>query len=294
MLTDEEIRRLAVDLFTAKTDRDRQTRIGASDLSDQCDFCLAAKLLGQPRESAIGDRTWLGRVLGTALDDLLTGRAGSAEGSETQKHVWFADLEGYGRVGGSIDLCLPDQIVDWKGSTRKKSALMQDYLQTVSPFRAGLPPRWTKQARGNYKLDLGSGAAISLSERDYQAEMAKQVYKVNGYFAQTNLYMRGSGRQRASLVFVNRDGTGFWDVPTFTGWDDEAKVHDVWVLSFDYDEKYTDAVIARGQAIWNMLAEGSTLDTFQRHEHCFLCSKDLEDERKAAMPDLEVEWPTNI
>lgn len=294
MLTDAEIRDLAIDTLTQRTARDAQRRIGASDLSDPCDFCLAAKLLGQSRETALSNKTWLGRTMGTAVHGLLEQRLSESntiantDGAEVETHVWFADLGSYGKVGGSIDLSLPEQLVDWKGSTRKKTALMQDYLQSLGEYRRGLPSRWTQQARGNWKLEF-SDCSYSLSDKDYQHEMAKQVTKVTGYYGQLTLYMKGSGRRRASIVFVNRDGTGFFDVPSEDGYNDPAKRHDVWVLSFDYNPEYAEALISRGTNIWNMLQSGSTVADFARHEHCFACSKELEDARRTAMPDIEVE-----
>jgi len=295
MLTDNEIRDLAIDALTQKTARDAQRRIGASDLSDPCDFCLAAKLLGQSRETALGNKTWLGRTIGTSVHGLIESRlsgdhnVANAEEAEVENHVWFAELGTYGKVGGSIDLSLPEQIVDWKGSTRKKTALMEDYLQSLGEYRQGLPSRWKQQARGNWKLEF-SDCAYSLSDNDYRAEMAKQVTKVSGYYGQLTLYMKGSGRRRASIVFINRDGTGFFDVPSDEGYTDLAKRHDVWVLSFGYNPDYAEALINRGTNIWGMLESGSPLTDFARHQHCFSCSKELEDERKVAMPDIEVEF----
>lgn len=294
MLTDAEIRHTAITLLTQQTERDKQRRVGASDLSDACDYCLAVKLLGGVRESALGRKTWLGRVQGTATHNLFESRIdGLTEdqrrmiaglvGAVGEQHVWFGELGTYGRVGGSIDLLLDGQIVDWKGSTRKKSALMQDYLQSLGNYRVGLPSRWKQQARGNWKLEF-SDCTYSLSEADYKAEMAKQVAKVTRYFGQAMLYCKGSGSKRASLVMWNRDGTGFWDVPTEAGFEDDAKFHDVWVLSFDYDPEYAEALLNRGRFIWAKLEGGATPADFPRHKHCFVCS----NEEEPNVPAIEV------
>ena len=201
-----------------------------------------------------------------------------------ETHVWFAELGTYGKVGGSIDLSLPEQLVDWKGSTRKKTALMEDYLQSLGQYRQGLPSRWKQQARGNWKLEF-SDCSYTLSDADYRAEMAKQVTKVTSYYGQLTLYMKGSGRRRASIVFVNRDGTGFFDVPTEEGYNDLEKRHDVWVLSFDYNSAYAEALINRGTVIWGMLESGTPLSEFPRHKHCFPCQNEVKEAEK--LPDIE-------
>lgn len=300
MLTDHEIRTLWIEIVTQPTARDDQRRVGASDLSGSCDHCLAVKLQGGKRDSALSRKTWLGRTQGTAThnltqarieelsDDekrLLRARIANSDGLESEVHVWFGELGSYGRVGGSIDLLLPEQLGDMKGSTRKKTALMQDYLQSLGTYRVGLPSRWTQQKRGNWKLEF-SDCSYSLSDAEYRSEMAKQVTKVTEYFGQAMLYCKGSGRRRASLIFFDRDGTGFWDVPTEAGYEEESKFHDVWVLSFDFDPAYADALLNRGTVIWSKLEAGAALDDFARHPHCFVCSN--ETVAVDEMPDIEV------
>lgn len=297
MLTDSEIRTLAIDLLTRPTARDLQRRVGASDLSDGCDYCLAVKLQGGTRDSALSRKTWLGRVEGTATHNLIedrieeeltnTERATVANllGASAEEHFWFGELGTYGKVGGSIDLLLPDQVGDWKGSTRKKSALMQDYLQSLGTYRTGLPSRWTQQKRGNWKLEF-SDCSYSLSDAEYRNEMAHQVTKVTRYFGQAMLYCKGSGRKRASLVFFNRDGTGFWDVPSEAGYEDQSKFHDVWVLSFDYDPAYAEAILNRGRYIWSKLEGGAAPTDFARHQHCFVCSN---EDSEPEVPSVSIE-----
>lgn len=293
MLTDVEIRHLAITLLTQQTDRDKQRRVGASDLSDACDYCLAVKLQGGIRDSALSRKTWLGRVQGTATHNLFEDRIDGLTaderriiaglmGATAESHVWFGELGSYGVVGGSIDLLLEDQVVDWKGSTRKKSALMQDYLQSIGSYRIGLPSRWKQMARGNWKLEF-SDCSYSLSDAEYKNEIAHQVTKVTRYFGQAMLYCKGSGRKRASLVFWNRDGTGFWDVPTEAGYEDPLKFHDVWVLSFDYNADYADALLNRANFIWSQLEAGASAQDFPRHKHCFICS----NEEEPSVPAVE-------
>jgi hypothetical protein len=285
VLTDQEIRHMAIELLTAPTERDKQTRIGASTLSNGCDYCLACAFAGISRDTPITDRAWMGRTLGTATHSVLEDRQKLVEAfllqhpeAAQEEHVWFADMRGYGKVGGSIDALLEDQIVDWKGSTRKKSLLMQDYLQITQ----GLEPRFGRTHKD-----------IKLSEKVYAEEMEKQAFKVTGYYGQQTLYMHGSGRKRASLVFFNRDGTGWFDNPAADRYEDPTAVHDVWVLSFDYSEEYALALIARGQAIWDHLEAGGKPSDFTHHPLCFPCSLDSKT-AEAAPPNIDIEATFNL
>lgn len=300
VLDDEEVRHLAIELLTAPTARDKQDMVGASDLADPCDRCLAGKFAGEHRYSSLSDRTWLGRTLGTATHLLLEQRQNDLAwfrerhpGSKAEDHVWFHEFRGYGRVGGTIDILLDGQIVDPKSSTRKKSALLQDYLQSQGGYRDGLPPRWEHQKRGNYKLDLGSGITASLSATDYAAEMEGNAYKMRKYFGQQSLYLHGLKQmghpaRRASLLYINRDGVGFFDVPSAADYINPLRNHDVWVYSFNYDEAYAVALLERGQAIIDALAAGSSPTDFARQDLCFVCGSELEQEARAI--DIEVEF----
>lgn len=288
--TDAEIRHMAIQLLTSQTDRDKQTRIGASNLSNGCDRCLAANFLGDQRETPRTAKTWMGRVLGTAFHAVLEDRVGARmkrqiqddidrfikryPGAEAERHVFFCEIVGYGSVGGTIDLDLVDHIVDWKGSTRKKLCTLIDYLE-ISQGKEPIFGRTHKD--------------IKLSEREYAAEMEKMQFKVAGYYGQQTLYMHGSGRERASLVFLNRDGTGYFDVPTDARYDDPKAVHDVFVLSFGYSREYAEALIARGQAIWDALQQGAKPEDFESHPHCFPCSQDSENYADKAQ-NIELQW----
>jgi hypothetical protein len=287
---DEEIRHMFIQVMTAPTARDQQTVIGASDLSNQCDHCLALALAGVKRESMIGEKTWMGRTFGTAIDHY-TEERGTAQPAllggdvEFQKRVIIGHIPGYGDVPGSIDWTLPNQLVDMKSSTKKKSALLQDYFQSLGIMRVGLKPHWEHQKRGNYKLDLGSGMSASLSERDYQAEMKGMAYKVNGYFGQLCLYGLGCANagipvQRATILFVNRDGVGFFDVPHHADYVNPARKHDVWTIGFQYSEAHALALLARGEAIFIRLQAGEPFAAFPRHDDCFQCSEELRSEER--------------
>lgn len=301
--TDEEIRHLAISLLKAPTSRDKQVRIGASNLSNGCDRCLAFNFLGDDRSTPITDRAWMGRVLGTAFHSILEQRvnelvdnddlneAGTAEmrrqmaaliglnpDAKPEVHTYFADIAGYGPVGGTIDLLLSAlQLVDWKGSTRKKICILIDYMQ----IQQGLEPTFGRRRTW-----------VKLSDKEYATEMEKMAYKVTGYYGQQNLYMHGSGRKRASLVFIARDGTGWFDNPAGQRYDDPTAVHDIHVMSFDYDQAYAEWLIDRGQRIFSHLEAGGKPTDFESHALCFACEQDGKGEISPAVapvPDIDIE-----
>ena len=192
-------------------------------------------------------------------------------GSKVEHHVFFCDIAGYGPVGGSIDLLLTAlQILDWKGSTRKKIALLRDFIA----ISQGLEAPFGR-----------SHQHVKLSEREYAKEMDKMAYTVTGYYNQQQCYMHGSGARRASLVFIAKDGTAWFDNPAADRYDDPKATHDVFVLSFDYNEDVALGIIARGQRIWSALEAGASLDSFARHPLCFPCSLDQQEALKAQAVD---------
>lgn len=298
MYADEDLFDMTVRLLRSQTARDKQTVIGASNLSNGCDFCLASNLLGDDRQTARSDSAWLGRVLGTAFHAILEHRITDAltfdglEGeslrvareqagamlsldpeARAEVPTIVAHIDGYGDVPGTVDVVLPEQVVDWKGTIRKKLCLLIDYLQT----QKCLPPIFGRTNRW-----------VKLSEKAYAEEIAKMAYKVTGYYGQATLYMKGAGRNRASLIFLARDGTGFYDSPASAKYRDPNVVHDVYVLSFDYNPAYADALVARGQAIWDHLQAGGTPADFARHEMCYPCGEETKA-ALAAAPDVNIE-----
>lgn len=298
---DDEIRNMTIALLKRRTARDDQRRIGASNLSNGCDHCLAHNFLGNDRATPITDRAWMGKTWGTAQHSLLEQRINEAlyfdgldaEGRETaremvetmlgldpdakaEEHVFFAEISGYGRVGGTIDLLLPEQTVDWKGTTRKKLCVFIDFVEIN---------------KGNEAPYGRKHAHVKLSEAEYAKEMLAMKYKYTGYVGQQTLYMKGAGVTHASLVFLSRDGTGVFDNPNGARYVDRTAVHDVHVTSFDYNPAYADALIARGQAIWDYLEGGGTPAELQSHEQCFACGQDQQDAARAAAapPDINIE-----
>ena len=289
-LDDAELRDLVIDVLRAETERDKQDRIGASDLANQCDRCLAAKLQGIKRPRPIQtERVWLGAVLGTAIHGELEKRilAHSSDpfspllariiGSFPETKYKICDIKGYGPVYGTIDWSLPTQIVDFKGSTRKKSAVLRDLIAMVE---GDAPPF------GPSHRDIAGPGQRSLSQAAYEGELDAMSYKVGAYATQLSLY--GLARERAgrgvrllSIVWINRDGTGYFDLPHGQRYDDPKAVHDIWVQSFLYDRAFALRAVARGQWIFDQVTAGRPLDEFESGKHCFICQNDAKDKAAA-------------
>lgn len=301
ILSDEEMRLLAVSLLSLPSERTLQSRIGASNLANQCDRCLAFDLKGVARYNPQAERVWMGAEIGTSIhmrqeDQLnraarLTANATSIDGmlrekvrqiaamtpgAAAERHVVFGHIYGYGDIGGTIDLDLAGQIGDWKGSTRKKSCLLQDFIAV----QKGEPAPFGR-----------SHTHIKLSEREYAAEMEKMSYKMTGYYGQQQCYMLGRAKEgravdRGSIIWINRDGTGYFDRPDQSRYDDPKAVHDIWVLTFAYNPSYAEGLIARGQGIWDALESGKTPGDFESHELCWLCGMDDAEAAKVAVDQI--------
>jgi len=275
-LTDEAARHLSYSLLTAETARDGQRTIGASNLSNGCSFCLASNLMGDMRDTPMMDRVWLGRTLGTSIHGIFEQRANGLKwfaerhpGALVERHITLGEIPNYGKVGSTPDLTLVDELhtFDWKSSTRKKSAIMTDAIGRTHFGR--------------------THKDIKLSETKYAEAIRDALYKVGGYHSQVQSYMRGLNNmgtpvERGTLVFVNRDGTGYFDHPASGGYEDDERVHDLWVLSFDYNAQAAEAVWDRGLQIWAALENGAVPSDFARHESCFPCSQERQQDRIAA------------
>lgn len=227
-----QVRELALTLLTLESDRDRQRKVGASQISDPCTYHLASALVNTGDERS---KYWLGAKIGTATHMLLedaiekvdTNVIPELEGAMVEQKIVLGELPEYGVISSKPDLAMPaeNHLIDWKTSTRKKSTKLQKYLD---------------------------GASFSDAESEYT--MMK-------YMAQTQLYAWGlnkAGTQidNISLVFVNRDGT---------------MESDVWSHTFQYDEGLASALWVRLEKLWDAIQSGAELDDFDRHPECFRC-----------------------
>lgn len=309
IFTDNELRYMAIRLLGAPTGRTLQTRIGASDLANECDRCLAMAM-GQierarsPRAEAI----WMQKEIGTGIHAVQEHRIAETgilqelgiSGVRAEQRLRIGTIPGYGDIFGTIDVSMPHQIVDWKGSDRVKGAFLHDFLLSAGLLPEGTKPRWVKQKdtaryEGGYKFEYGSsnGAkrVAQISARGFREAMDSMVHKMNGYHIQQTLYMHGrhlAGQPayKGSIIWINRDGNGVNDVPEGSRYEDPTAIHDVWVLSFDYHEQTALDALARGERVWKRLEAGAMPEDFDADPACFFCSFEKENIADIA-PDIE-------
>ena len=280
-LSDEDVRHMVIEILTEETDRDRQVLIGASDISNGCDYCLASAMLGISRETDIASRPWGGRVNGTAVHGEIQRRLDRmlAEGKHdiakrypdalVEFNMLLGYLESYGNVRTTSDLVLPCErhAFDWKGTDKAKLAVLIDFLAIQSGETA--PYGRTHQVH----------KAKTLSEKVYAEKMLDMEFKVTGYYDQLQLYGLGLERNgipvdRLSIVFIARDDTMFFDNPAMDRYDDPKALHGTHVLSFNYNREYALAVWERAVTIWERIQAGETPSDFNRHAQCFPCGID--------------------
>lgn len=195
-LTDSEVKRLVIDLLKTPSERDQQRKVGASQISNPCDYCLGRALHGGPSEP---NKFWLGARIGSAIHAALeveeekhTARPKSyhflaLEGAMIEERIHLGNIEGYGNIGSKPDLALVQH------------AHLLDHKTT------------TKSKLKGYKLN---GVPTA-------------------YIYQTMLYAWGLNKsgvpiERVSLVFICRDGTTDDDIWIFSLDYDESLAERAW------------------------------------------------------------------
>ena len=222
------------ELLGRQSKRDKQVRVGASNLSNPCSRCLAFDLYGYTQPVVQGRRSkyWLGARIGTAIHESLEAHNTDPD-FESEVRVELGAIPGYGTVKSTTDLYHPASgtVVDYKTTTREKL-------------------EWIKRA-------------VREEPNEYEVSaVAEARTKVVQYQTQTFLYGMGlirSGRQvnRCALVFVCRDGKT-----------DE----DVWGFDYPYRPEQAQAAWDRGVLIWQWLELGGDPDELVPHPHCFRCT----------------------
>ena len=195
-----EVKDMTVRLFLQKSERDKQHKVGASNISDPCTKHLAHALLGTPEPEM---KYWMGGKIGTAIHSFLESSIDASTDTVlaecvVEQKITLGDIPGYGVVSSKPDLVLPSSqhIIDWKTSSRAKIKKLQNVL-------AGL------------KQDEDT------------------LYTLKKYIGQLQLYMWGVNQAgtkitSGSLVFINRDGTNENDVWVYSVQYDEASALALW------------------------------------------------------------------
>ncbi len=199
-LTNSQVKQMTVDLFLQKSERDKQYKVGASNISNPCTKHLAHDLLGKPEGE---QKYWMGAKIGTAIHGFLESAIDSSSddflsGAIVEKKIHLGTLVGYGDISSKPDLVMPKlhHLVDWKTSTRAKVKKLQNLVDGI-------------------KYDAAS------------------EFTLKKYIGQAMLYAWGLNKSGTridaiTLVFINRDGTNENDIWTYTIDYDESMAVALW------------------------------------------------------------------
>lgn len=195
-----QVKTLTLSLLQSESDRDRQKKVGASEISNPCTKHLALRLA---QEKLPPSKYWLGGKIGTAVHGLLEDAVEENRDVEVltnakvEQKILLGELQDYGIVSSKPDLALVDaeHLIDWKTSTRAKTKKIQQWIDG--------------------KQDAGT------------------TYTMQKYIGQTQLYAWGLNNAGTpidgiSLVFINRDGTNEVDVLEYTFEYDESIAVALW------------------------------------------------------------------
>lgn len=196
-LTANEIKEMTVGLFLQESERDKQRKVGASQISDPCTRHLAHALAGTEQAP---QKYWLGGKIGTSIHAFIESAIAVSNDPNladaiVERKIELGDVPGYGLVSSKPDLLLANHnlLVDWKTTTRAKIKKIKDFTDGI-------------------KQDTAS------------------QYTVEKYLGQANLYAWGLNKSGyeiddIALVFINRDGTYENDIyPLVTKYDEPFAV----------------------------------------------------------------------
>ena len=124
-LSDDEVKHLIIDLLTTRTARDKQRKIGASEIGNPCEYCLANRLAGNPQ---ISSQYWMGARIGTGIHAELEKeiekhveepqhtRFNVLKDAASEYNLHIYDMDGYGEIRSTADLLVTNSLhlVDFK------------------------------------------------------------------------------------------------------------------------------------------------------------------------------------
>lgn len=226
-----------VDLLMVRSDRDRQRRIGPSELGNPCARCLAERLLGlRPPDKDIA----LAPLIGTAMHALLEHRSGLLEvgkGILTETKVNVGEVRGYGKVTGSCDRydIEKHQVIDYKVVAKKK----------VKAYQSAV-------------VATGSGEVFFDDDNPVSSTLKQ-------YYTQLNLYGKGmvnAGEQvkNVALLFITRDASA------------EQLPQGLTELVFKLNMEVADQALERASNIYEWATSpGNSVDDIDSDPGCYYC-----------------------
>ena len=220
--------------LTKPSERDRQRKVGPSELGDLCERCLAEKLLGVHVE----EKTYpLAPMIGTAFHLYLENTIGLKDYLK-ETRVTVGTIEGYGDISGTADGfdTATGHVVDYKVLSKKKIKA----FSSATFFDEDRNPEF-------YSDSLTEG------------QLKKYYYQMMLY----GLGMENAGYEvnHTSLILFPRDAT-IESVTTAT--------HE---LCFKYNREAALAVLERSNEIFKWANENQdNLGELDSHPGCYYCA----------------------
>lgn len=108
-----DLRAKVIAEITTETDRDKQRRVGPSEIGKDCDKCLGRALMDERPDQDFSLYPWLGTAVHYFMED------NTFQDQRHELKLYVGDIEGYGPVKGTTDMAyLNDDgtytVVDWK------------------------------------------------------------------------------------------------------------------------------------------------------------------------------------
>lgn len=132
------VRGVVLDTVQKRSERDQQATVGPSDLSDDCDYCLAVKMapragvgLGIMRTDGFSLKAWSGTAVHTKLEsdiDLPEGHV------LTEEKVFIHHIAEYGDVYGHVDVQFP-HMESWNDYKTTDMPKLKGYRLNGVPMR---------------------------------------------------------------------------------------------------------------------------------------------------------------
>lgn len=220
--------------LTKPSERDKQRRVGPSELGDLCERCLAEKLLGVHQE----EKNYpLAPMIGTAFHLYLENTIG-LEGYLKETKVTVGEIEGYGAIRGTADGfdTATGHVVDYKVLSKKKIKA----FSSATFFDEGHNPEF-------YSDSLTEG------------QLKKYYYQMQLY----SLGMENAGYEvnHTSLILFPRDCTV------------ESVMSASHELCFKYNRDAALNVLERANQIFKWATDNrDNLEELNSHPGCYYCT----------------------
>lgn len=167
-----------IEQVTQSTERDKQKRVGPSELGNPCPKCLGRALMGESSDRDFSLYPWLG----TAVHEYMENH--TFPDAEHEMKLYVGDVPGYGPIKGTTDLYLDGTVGDWKIVGLKKIKVYRtkgppvQYRYQIQLYAkgcelAGFPV--DSVAIIFIPRDSGNVNDIWIHEEAYQPEMADAI-----------------------------------------------------------------------------------------------------------------------